>query len=296
MLGAGAARCGLALFTAQAVNPGNTFTTDTLNPPTGLTASGVGSAIRLDWTATVDTYATGYKVRRGAISGGPYAEIATVTPRTATTYTDNTVAAGTRYYYVLQAYYQNWTSVNSNEANAMADTSTGWRSPTAQAAVTSNSGDNNGFEVNPTNAFADGGGYAEDVGSGTNTSTACDNTGKDRHLFYNYGFTIPAGRTITGIEVRLDAWANSTFNSPMMCVELSWDGGTTWTAAKTTPNLTTSEQTYTLGSTSDTWGRTWSSTQFSDANFRLRIANVASSILRSFRLDWVPVRVTYTPP
>jgi hypothetical protein len=68
------------------------------------------------------------------------------------------------------------------------------------------------------------------------------------------------------------------------------------TTAKTTANLTNSQQTYFLGSTSDTWGRTWSSTEFSDANFRLRITNVADSASRSFRLDWVSVRVTYTPP
>jgi len=280
----------------QASVAGNTFSTDTLAPPTGLTATVVGSSIRLDWTATVDTYASGYYVLRSTTSGGPYGQIGSATPRTATTYTDNTAAAGTRYYYVLRSYYQNWQSANSNEANAAVPTNTGWRSPTAQAAVTSGSGDNNGFQTNPTNAFADGTVYAEDPDSGTGTGTACSGTGKDRHRFYNYGFTIPGGQTINGIQVRLDAWADSTSGSPKMCVELSWDGGTTWTAAKTTANLTTSEQTYSLGSTSDTWGRTWSSTNFSDANFRLRITNVASNTSRDFRLDWVPVRVTYTPP
>jgi len=81
-----------------------------------------------------------------------------------------------------------------------------------------------------------------------------------------------------------------------MCVELSWDGGTTRTAAKTTADLTESEQTYILGSTSDTWGRIWGSSQFSDGNFRLRITNVAPNNSRDFRLDWVPVQVTYSPP
>ena len=287
----------LALFTDTFDNTGNTLTADTLDPPTGLVASVVGSDIRLDWTPTVDTYATGYNVLRGTDSGGPYGQIDSVTPRTATTYTDNTAAAGTRYYYVLQSYYQNWLSVYSNEANAAVPLNTGWRSPTAQAAVTSGSGDNNGFELNPTNAFADGGGYAEDVNSGTNTTTACDNTGKDRHVFYNYGFTIPDGQTIDGIEVRLDAWIDGgSATTRYMCVELSWDGGTTWTAAKTTATLTTSETTYVLGSATDTWGRTWGSADFSDANFRLRITNVAPNNTRDFRLDWVPVQATYTPP
>ena len=286
-----------AVFSDVFNNTGNTFRTDTLDPPSGLAASVVDSDIRLDWTPTADTYATGYKVQRGTDSGGPYTEINTVAPYTTATYTDNTVSAGMRYYYVLETYFQSWLSVYSNEANAALPTDAGWRSPTAQAAVTSNSGDNNGFELNPTNAFADGPNYAEDVDSGTFDSQDCDSIFRDRHRFYDYGFTIPSGSTINGIEVRLDAWVYLiTTGDPKMCVVLSWNGGTTWTSAKITPNLTTSEQTYTLGSASDTWGRTWSSGDFSNANFRLRITDIASSTTRNFRLDWVPVRVTYTPP
>jgi len=67
----------------------------------------------------------------------------------------------------------------------------------------------------------------------------CTNTGKDKHLYYSYGFNLPGGSAINGIEVRLDAKADSTTGSPKMCVQLSWDGGLTWTAAKTTTTLTT---------------------------------------------------------
>jgi hypothetical protein len=76
-----------------------------------------------------------------------------------------------------------------------------------------------------------------------------------------------------------------------MCVQLSWNGGASWTSAQTTPNLSTSEQTYTLGSSSDTWGRTWSASDFSNANFRVRVTDVASSTSRTFYLDWAAVRV-----
>ncbi len=61
---------------------------------------------------------------------------------------------------------------------------------------------------------------------------ACDDPGKDKHRFSAYGLTLPAGATITGIEVRLDAKANAPAGSPVMCVELSWDGGATWTAKR----------------------------------------------------------------
>jgi hypothetical protein len=93
--------------------------------------------------------------------------------------------------------------------------------------------------------------------------------------------------------VRLDARADATGGAPRMCVQLSWNGGTSWTTAKTTANLTTSEATYTLGGAADTWGRTWSLGDFSNANFRVRIINVASNTSRDFSLDWVAVRVTY---
>ncbi len=109
-----------ALFTSVFDNTDNAFSTDTLDPPTVLSASPSGSDIQLDWTATVDTYAAGYKVLRSMTQGSGYSEIDTVTPYTIITYPDNTVSGGITYYYVLQSYYQNWTSANSNEGSAMA--------------------------------------------------------------------------------------------------------------------------------------------------------------------------------
>jgi serine protease AprX len=171
---------------------------------------------------------------------------------------------------------------------------TGLKSPTAQAAVTTNAGDNNGFQTNPTNAFGNDGVFAVDTNSGNGTSTSCTSTAKDRHGFSNYGITFaPAPTTINGVEVRLDARVDSTNGAPKICVQLSWDGGVTWTTAKNTPTLTTSEATYILGGSSDTWGRTWTAADFSDTNFRVRVIDVASNTSRDFSLDWVAVQVTY---
>jgi len=187
----------------------------------------------------------------------------------------------------------------SNNTNRTADlrvTAAGgapaFRSPTANAADLG--GDRNGFESNPANAHNDDTLNAVDNNSGSGTSTSCTSTAKDKHRFFNYGFSIPTGATVAGIEVRLDARADSTASSPRMCVQLSWDGGTTWTAAKATGTLSTSMNTFTLGSGADTWGRAWSPANFADANFRVRVINVASSTSRDFFLDWVAVRVTYS--
>ena len=131
-----------------------------------------------------------------------------------------------------------------------------------------------------------------DTNSGTNSNSSCTNNGKDKHQFSNYGISIP-GSTILGIEVRLDARADGTSGAPKLCIQLSWNAGSSWTAAKQTGTLTTTEQTYTLGSASDNWGHVWTLSQLSNANFRVRIIDVASNTSRDFSLDWITVRVTY---
>lgn len=171
---------------------------------------------------------------------------------------------------------------------------TGFISPSANFAEST--GDGNGFEVNPTGAYANAGGYAIDNDSGTSTVASCTDITKDRHRYYNFsGFSIPTGATITGIEVRLDAKVDNTSGSPYMCVLLSRNGGSTWTAPKETPFLVTTEQSYILGGPTDSWGTIWIPGNFSSANFRVRVVNVASSTMRDFSLDWVAVNVYYIP-
>jgi uncharacterized protein YjbI with pentapeptide repeats len=170
---------------------------------------------------------------------------------------------------------------------------TGWVSPGAQAAQTG--GDGNGFQTSAADALSDNALFAQDVNSGSSTSTSCSNSGKDRHAFYSYAISIPGGATIRGIEVRLDARADSTSSAPRMCVELSWNNGTSWTAVKQTGTLATTEGTHLLGSATDTWGRAWSTTQLTSTTLRVRVTNVSGSTSRDFYLDWAPVRITYTP-
>ena len=169
--------------------------------------------------------------------------------------------------------------------------STGFLNPAANIAATG--GDGNGFETSPTNVYTDNATFATDLNSGTGTSTSCTNTGKDRHRFYNYNINLPAQAVVKGLEVRLDARADSTASTPKLCVQLSWDGGTTWTAMKSTANLTASEQTYILGGAADTWGRTWTSTQLNNTNFRVQVVMVSSSVARDFYLDWLAVQAYY---
>jgi hypothetical protein len=172
---------------------------------------------------------------------------------------------------------------------------TGFLSPNANTPVTAQAGDNNGFEATPANGQANDSTFAVDTNSGTSTELSCTARGKDKHVYFNYNLSLPGGATIQGLEVRLDARVDSSSNAPKMCVELSWDGGVSWTTPKSTSTLTTSEGTYTLGGPADTWGHVWQTGQLSNANFRVRITNVASSTARDFSLDWVAVNVHFLP-
>ena len=160
-------------------------------------------------------------------------------------------------------------------------------------AVTSGAGDNNGYESNPANAHADDGVFAVDTDSGSGTQTSCTHSRKYKHIYRDYNISVPGCATISGIEVRLDARADATAGAPRICVQLSWNGGASWTSPLQTGTLTTSEATYTLGGAANTWGRSWSSAELSNANFRVRVINVASNSSRDFSLDWVSVKVTH---
>jgi hypothetical protein len=181
----------------------------------------------------------------------------------------------------------------SGTSSVMADT-TGFRNPAAQAAESG--GDGNGYETNAADAFAQDGAAAEDRDSGTNTALSCTDAGKDRHRYYNYGFSIPGGVTVNGIEVRLEVELDNA--TGYICTQLSWDGGVTWTASKQTPNLGGSPAVYTLGSAADAWDRSWSASEFANSTFRVRVIDVANGASARFRLDWVGAQVHYTlaPP
>ncbi len=104
-----------ATFAVSTGNLVNSFVADTLQPPTSVTATG-GADATVNWTITPDTYALGHRVYRATSTGGPYTQVAQVTPRATATDVDSP-ADGT-YYYVVRAYTTNWESVNSNEDSA----------------------------------------------------------------------------------------------------------------------------------------------------------------------------------
>jgi hypothetical protein len=272
--------------------------TDTLDPPTSLAATG-GTIASLTWTPSVDTYPSGYELARATLSGGPYTVVGTVTPQSAASTTDAPPANGT-YFYVLRSVFQSWTSVNSNQASAtvtLGPTPTGFKGCTAGSNAADTGGNGDGYESAPNNACADDTLVATDANSNTNTTVSCTNAGKDRHRFWDFSLGVPAAATlINGIQVRADMGMNNNGGTNNLCVELSSDAGATWTTPKV-QNLTAGSAvtTYTIGAANDLWGRTWTPTNLSNANFRLRLTDVTSQPNKSFLLEYLAVQVTYTP-
>jgi uncharacterized protein YkwD len=155
-------------------------------------------------------------------------------------------------------------------------------------------GDMNGYETNGIGACADGGGVATDSNSGTTAGTSCALAGKDRNIFRNYGFTLPADAVVQGIQLRLDAWADSSTGVSRLCIELFVGASGVGTAPRYTAELSSSETTLTLGSASDTWGRSWTAADIN--SLVVRVTNVSDNTSRDFFLDWAAVRVTYVDP
>lgn len=114
-----------------------------------------------------------------------------------------------------------------------------------------------------------------------------------QHCFGGYAFQLQISDQIIGIEVRLDAARVGT-QATSLVVDLSWDGGVSWTSTRyETPNLSTTPTTFILGSASDGWGRHWLPAELSSGNFLVRVTVVGGHPQNAGTLEWIPVTVFY---
>jgi len=285
----------LATFTDTAQS-GGAWTAGTLEPPTDVAATG-GASVALTWTASTSTAAAGYLVERAPALAGPYGQVGTVAPVSATDHTDSP-AAGT-YWYRLATYLGDWTSATTTPVSATVSpsTSTDLVPCLAGSSLADTGGNGNGYETDPDNGCASDGLLALDTNSGTaGRSASCANLANDRHRFWGYAFGLPATVTsIDGITVRADESLGNNGGVSVLCVELSWDGGASWTAPRSVTLTGTAVATYTLGSTSDTWGRTWTVGELTPTAFVIRLTDGTTQPKQTFRLDYLAVAVEYTP-
>jgi len=135
---------------------------------------------------------------------------------------------------------------------------------------------NSGTWTNPGNAYDD-----------TDGTYATDNSGATNN-YSDHDFSVGSGNTIEGIAVQLEI--SGTTAAGDIGVELSWDGGTSWTSSgNVTPTLTTTDAVATIGGPSDTWGRSWIDSEFSNANFAVRLTGNPSS--NTVQVDAIQVRI-----
>lgn len=138
-----------------------------------------------------------------------------------------------------------------------------------------------GTWITPDNAFADDGTYA--VSNGLNSEQA----------WKNFAFGIPAGATIDGIEAVVNGFSSA--NPDTIEIFLSWDNGVSYTAAKSgTFSGSGADEDLTFGGATDTWGRTWSDTEFSDANFRVKLKEKTNPAVDVANVDSIKIKVFYT--
>jgi hypothetical protein len=272
-----------------------TFAADVLAPPTALTASGGSGGIRLRWTATPDTYAAGYRVYRSSTSGSGFGEIALVTPQAAVTVLD--VPATGTWFYLLRSTYQAWTSVPTAQVSATRPAAPAVVSCTAGWNAAGTGGDGNGYQRNPSNACASGGGSAVDPSTGaTGRSSDCADPQNDRHVFWGYVFGLPVTVTsIDGIAIRADVSLNNNGGDDYLCIELSWNGGSSWTAAQRVQLPNSTFRTYSFGGPTSTWGRAWAVSELSSTAFRIRVTNATSHPTKTYNLDYLAAQVFFTP-
>ena len=105
--------------------------TASVNAPTNLVATPGETQVALSWSAV--SGATGYNVKRGYVSGGPYTVVGSAT---GTSYIDTSLAVGSPYYYVVSTVSGVAESINSAEASA-----TTMPPPPAPSGLTATGGD-----------------------------------------------------------------------------------------------------------------------------------------------------------
>ena len=138
--------------------------------PTGLQAAAENAQVVLSWTASAG--ATGYHVKRGIASGGPYTQVGAPA---ASPYTDTGLTSGTPYYYVVTAFNPGGESANSAEATA---TPMGATSVTVSIDTLSNR--------HPISPLVYGGAYPKDAATITDSGLPVVRWGGNATSTYNW--------------------------------------------------------------------------------------------------------------
>lgn len=150
-----------------------------------------------------------------------------------------------------------------------------------------------------TEAWANPGNITADDGNNASGAAAAKNEQMNYLVGSNFGFSIPTGSTIDGIEARLQA-SDPSGVAGITHVIIYKDNSTPGNDLEAgTTTVTSTPTNYDYGSSSQLWGLTWTAAEINSANFQLRISMNAGSTGFSAgdpAVDFLAVNVHYTPP
>ncbi len=132
------------------------------------------------------------------------------------------------------------------------------------------------------------------INTSDNSRATTPKTTFDPATLNNYAFGIPSGATIDGIEVQCE-FNSGGGRTATIQFTLSWDNGTTYTSAKSDTVTGASDETRTYGGATDTWGRSWTSSEFADGTFLAKMEGMLSAGGGGgCAVDWMAIKVYYT--
>jgi len=110
----------------------------------------------------------------------------------------------------------------------------------------------------------------------------------------DFGFSIPSGATIDGIEVEVEKGSNANNQVADNAVRIV-KGGTIGSTDKSGANWATTDAYITHGGASDLWGKTWTPTDINNSNFGFAIsASCGAPVFRDGYIDHIRITVHYT--
>lgn len=110
---------------------------------------------------------------------------------------------------------------------------------------------------------------------------------------YTFGISIPGGATINGVAAALKGYTDSAFPPMNVSLALMYNGRTTQAPVVKQISLTETNQKHFVGDSTDKWGRSsWAVSDFSTANFALRVFGVFAWFYTAY-VDVVEVKIYY---
>jgi hypothetical protein len=138
------------------------------------------------------------------------------------------------------------------------------------------------------------------LGSSNNSFAGTYLSASATGVLYGFDFSsIPAGSSIVGIEVKIEAMETNGAVNGYLETFVSWNDGTSYSSLKRSPSsgeVATSDTVYTTGGPTDIWGHPWTWAEVT-TNFRVKIVayDESTNATRYLTVDHVTVTVYYTP-